>query len=483
MTVARRVARNAVYKVSSTVVSNISGLFLVIILARVLKPNQFGIYSLTLSITMLALVFSNLGISSAITRYISYYHGKQNLKKIRGHFKYFLKLELCLALIISISLVIYSKRIALIFSNQNLEMPLKFAGVIVFFASLVDVINAFFSGLQEFRYIFIKQIVYEVFRWSFVVPLSYLFLAAGAVEGIALAYLATFVILIIIMIRKFKNYIFGDADAADNKVLSFVGYTTFANITGIIYAYIDSLMIGYLLNTTDVGYYRAAYTVILAVISLISMSDVLFPVFTQLEGISINNAIHKLMKYTSLISFPISIVILFLSNKIILIIYGQKYLVAAQVMKILSLMIIPSSYNYLGTIFSAKEVPKYSAYVTVTSMILNVFLNYLLIKTIGIKGAALATLISKVFNIVLILYLLYHIFNLDIPITILLKSVFCLLITVAILEILPYTSSLILVLIKITFSISMYYLTLIATKVLTYEDIIYIFKLVKYLKI
>jgi len=483
MSVARRVVKNVFYKISSTIVSNISGLFLVIILARVLKPNQFGIYSLTLSIAMLALVFSNLGISGAITRYISYYHGKRNLKKIRGHFRYFLKLELCLTIVISISIIICSKRIALIFSNQNLEIPIKIAGLIVFFASLVDVLNAFFSGLQEFKYIFIKQIVYETFRWFFIIPLSYLFLATGAVGGLALTYLVTFAVLIIIAFKKFKDYIFGDADVTDDKVLSFVGFATIANITGIIYAYTDSLMIGYLLNTTDVGYYRAAYTIILAVISLISMSDVLLPVFTQLEGENMDDAIHKLTKYTSSISFPIAISLLYLSDKIILTIYGQEYLVAAQVMKILSLMLIPSSFNYLGMIFSAKEEPKYSAYVTVASMTLNVFLNYTFIKAIGIKGAALATVISKIFNIILIIYLLHYIFNLKIPIKVVLKPAFCSLIMITILEISPHTISLILTLIEIAFATLIYFITLIAIRGLTYEDIVYITQLINISKI
>jgi len=59
---ARIVFRNTVYKTLSVLTANLVGLFVTIYVARALKPELFGIYSLALSVTFLLLTFTDLGI-------------------------------------------------------------------------------------------------------------------------------------------------------------------------------------------------------------------------------------------------------------------------------------------------------------------------------------------------------------------------------------------------------------------------------------
>ena len=476
MNVAKKVARNAFYRTAAVVVGNLSGLFLTVVLARVLKPEQFGVYSLTLSIAMLSIAFSNLGIDGAVVRYIAYYRGKKDLRKIRGHLRYFLRAKLVLALLISFTLIFFSGKIATVFNNPALEIPMKFAGCIVLFSSLVNVLNAFFSGLQEFRYVFVKQAVYELSRWFLVIPLSCLFLAAGALEGVALAYVVTLIVLAIVAIRRFKEFLLGNSDKVDEKVLSFMGFMTIASVSGIIYTYVDSLMIGYFLTATDVGFYRAAFTIVFAIVGLITLGDILLPVFTQLEGADLKNALNRLARYSSSIAFPAALGLAFLSEYVIVAVYGQEYLSAAQVMMILSFVLIPASFNYLGAVFSAKEIPKYSAYITTVSMLLNIILNYFFINAFGISGAALATLISRVFSIVFVVYLLYRILGLGVPIGVSVKPAICSAIMLTLLVILPSPKSLIFGFAEVVFAAVVYFGLLFVVKGITLEDVRYVAK-------
>ncbi len=238
-------------------------------------------------------------------------------------------------------------------------------------------------------------------------------------------------------IRRFKEFLLGDSDRADEKVLSFMGFMTIASISGIVYTYVDSLMIGYFLTTTDVGYYRAAFTIVFAIVGLITMGDILLPVFTQLEGADLNNALNRLARYSSAIAFPAAFALAFLSEYVVIAVYGQEYLAAAQAMTILSFALIPASFNYLGAVFTAKEIPKYPAYITTASMLLNVVLNYFLINAMGISGAALATLISRVFSIVLVICLLYRVLCLRVPVRVSAKPAICSAIMLAVLVMLP----------------------------------------------
>ncbi len=474
MDVAKRVAKNTMYRTAALIIGNVSGLFLTIYLARLLKPEQFGIYSLALSIAMLAIAFANLGIDGAVVRYIAYHAGKQDLRKVRGHFRYFLRIKLFLITIVSAVMMLSSGSVAALFRNHELVAPLMFSGVLVLFASITSFFNAFFVGLQEFKFVFLRQATYEISRWIFVIPFATLFLAAGAVGGVALAYLTTSLLLAFMVLRRYGKYVFGEADARDEKVSVFMGFMTIASISGIIYIYVDSLMIGYLIGATDVGYYRAAFTIVFAIVGILGMADVLFPVFTQLERNDLANAVNRLARYTSVIAFPAALGLAFLSENIIRAVYGTEYLTAAQPMAILSFVLIPASFNYLMAVFGAKEMPQYSAYIIIISMLLNVVLNYFLINIIGISGAALATLISRFFTIFLVTYLLYRILGLRVPIGTSLKPVVCSTIMFTVLVVLPPPESLIFGLAEVIFAAAFYFILLFMVRGITWEDVKYI---------
>lgn len=473
MEIARRVARNALYRTASLMVGSVSGLFLTVFLARILKPEQFGMYSLALSIAMLAIALANLGIDGAVVRYTAYHIGRKNLEKVRGHFRYFLKFKLILAFAVSVILTLLSSLLAYFFGDEKLILPFVFAGVVVFFASFTNFLNAFFIGLQEFRYSFLRQITYELSRWIFILPLSILFLAFGVMTGYSLAFLTAGISLLVILLKKYKNLVFGRAERIDEKVISFIGFTTIAGISGTIYAYIDCIMIGWLLTPTDVGYYKAAFTIVFAVIGFLTMADVLLPVFTQLERGDLNKAVSRIVRYTSAIAFPAALGLAFLSKDIINVVYGVDYLEASYPFFILSFVLIPASFNYLFTIFSAKEVPKYSAYIVSISMLLNIVLNYILIQLMGIVGAALATLISRVFAIALGMYFLYKVFSLNISIDAYIKPSICSPLMLFLLMLLPAPKSLIVGVIDVLVAIIFYFTLLFSLKGLSMEDFKY----------
>ncbi len=477
---ARKVARNALYNSSALVVGNISGLSLTIILARILKPENFGIYSLVLSVAMLAIAFSNLGIDGAVIRYTAYYIGKNDLKKVRGHLYYFFKIKFFLALIIAAILITSAKELASVFRDERLAIPFMIAGGIVFFASLANFFKSFFIGLQEFRYYFLKQSIYELFRWVFGLPLAFVFLASGALAGYSIAHLIAFLFLSFIVFSRYEKLIRGERSEPDRSSRKFIGFMTIASVSGITYTYIDSVMIGYLLNSTEVGFYRASYTIIFAIVGLISsLSMVLFPTFTQMSNRDIMLALKRLNKYVSIIAFPAAAGLFFLSEELIRIVYGIDYLNAIPAMIVLSFALIPGAFNYLGTIFNSKERPDVSAAVITVSMILNVMLNYFFILSMGIVGAALATVISRFFLVIAIVLLLWKTFGIKTDFFVTVKPIFSSLVMLGFLVLLPKPESLAIGIIEVISAILLYFGLLFLTKGLTREDLRYFKDIIK----
>jgi len=469
---ARRVAKNALFNTSALIVGNVSGLFLAVILARVLTPEYFGLYSLTLAVANVAIALASLGVDSAIVRYTAYF--SKDIFQLRSHFRYFLKIKILLALLTSFVLLFASNNLATTFGDERLTLTFAIASLIVFLASLANSLNSLFKGLQEFKYTLLSQIAYEVSRWIFVIPLAVFFLATGAIAGTAAAFLISLMFLIAVAAKQYSECIVGKTGRVDGNVKTFIGFMSIAGISGIIYAYVDTIMIGYLLTPTDVGYYRAAYTIVFAIIGFISsLSSVLLPTFTQLTMEDIKRSLDRLTRYSSIIAFPSALAICYLSEKIVIAVYGAEYLLASSAMFFLSFALISGAFNYLLTIFNAKERADISAKLITSSMLLNVVLNYFLILEMGIAGASIATVVSRFFTVGLAAILLYRMFGVSFKGLSVLKPLMSSLIMLAVLIVMPEPRSLVFGLVEVIFAGLVYFVVLFGIGGIGIEDFRY----------
>ena len=64
-------------------------------------------------------------------------------------------------------------------------------------------------------------------------------------------------------------------------------------------------MLGWFLPSEFVGFYSAAFTLIGSIYSFMLISEVLLPVFTQMNKNNLPNSFNRVLKYIFLISIPI----------------------------------------------------------------------------------------------------------------------------------------------------------------------------------
>ena len=88
------VIKNSIYQFSTNLVTKIGSLIFVIILARMLMPELFGLYSLALSTILIFVAFSELGIGQTLIRFVSKEFGKN--KNPKFYVVYLAKLKLFL---------------------------------------------------------------------------------------------------------------------------------------------------------------------------------------------------------------------------------------------------------------------------------------------------------------------------------------------------------------------------------------------------
>lgn len=173
----------------------------------------------------------------------------------------------------------------------------------------------------------------------------------------------------------------------------------FSSLAITIYMKFDQLMIKWMLGNEANGNYGVA-------VRLTEMwgfipGAVVSSVFPALLNAKTNSEALYLKRIQNLhdlvvgMALSIAIPMTFLSGFIVHILFGQAYSEGGDV---LSLYIWACVFTFLGTASSRwiviENLQAFKMYWLVTAGILNVILNYILIKLIGLNGAAISTLIS-----------------------------------------------------------------------------------------
>ena len=409
------VLKNSSYHLASNLVVKISSLIFTVIMARLLLPELFGLYSLALSTILVFAAFTELGLGETLVRFVSKELSKKNILKAKSYASHLIKIKIIATGFVLIVLIATARLI----SENYYQKPIFFALIAGCFYIVFSGINVIFQSIlqanNDFKPMFYRDIVVQIAKITLVPLLVLLALRFSMtneetlfiiISGLAFTYLISSVLLFLSpTCRNFLEDIGKKKISHANKkeVNRFALISSATLLSGIFFGYIDIVMLGYFVSSEFIGYYQAAFSFVSAIIPIISFSASLLPVFSGADKKSLDQLFSRAVFISSLISFAAFLVLAIFSKEIILIVFGSEYLDAVNVLRIFSVMII-----------SIPIITIYSAYFTsigrpfvvtkalVGSTILNVALNYALISYLvqygflyALYGAAVATLASR----------------------------------------------------------------------------------------
>ncbi|MCX8159233.1 MAG: flippase [Candidatus Pacearchaeota archaeon] len=406
----RSFVKNSAWQFLSSIVNRIGALIFVIILARFLQPEGYGIYSIVLSTAMIFYTFADLGINSALVRYLSYSISK-NKKAMSAYYRYLFKMKFYLSLGISLIFLILAYPLATyVFKNNALLIPFLVSAGYIFILSFEGFYTQIFYSLERVEYIGLKEIISQFLRISFALVIFYLVAYSYYIVGIFISFSLISIILLVFSLYYLKKLIPEIFEKKENgflidrhKILRFVGWLTIASISGVFYAYVDSIMLGIFLKPEFVGYYRAAFSLVNSVVAFVlAPVSILLPIFTKIEKKGMENSVNMIIKYILIFGVPAVFGLVVLGKYFIRLFYGYSYLPASIPLYFLSFSILFSVYTaVLLQMFSAREKPQFFAMAIVVTSTINIVLNYILIKSLmkiseiwAMNGAAIASLVS-----------------------------------------------------------------------------------------
>ncbi len=411
------IVKNTVYGTIRVIMNKIGGLIFTIILARLLLPELFGLYSIALSVIILILSFTDLGINSALIRYVSYYTGKNNKEKTRQYTKYFLKIKIFLIAITSILIIIFAKPLSIYFFNKPELFYLLLASLFyIITAPLEGFAESFFVIKKEVKYTIVLEFIFQVSRILLTIISIKLFIGLDKIIGVLIGLGLTSLIASIYTINyllKNWSYLFEKdkyLNVDKKKVKKYITYLTISTLSLILFGSIDMLMLGRFVPTEYAGYYKVALSFVTSMAAITSLTYAILPFFTQLKKDKLEKLLKIIIKYSSILTIPVIFGLIILGNKLIVFVFGNNYGDSIHPGYWLSPLIFITALNSIFlNLFQAREKTKITAEVTIYSLILNLILNYTLIKLLlnysdlhATIGAAIATTASQLFLLVLL---------------------------------------------------------------------------------
>jgi O-antigen/teichoic acid export membrane protein len=181
-----------------------------------------------------------------------------------------------------------------------------------------------------------------------------------------------------------------------------------ASFFAFIYVQSDIIMVKYMVGDTEAGFYNVAFVILTAIMILpnVLYQKYFLPKYHRWANHDRKKfyEVYKKGNIAMLISgIAIMLALLIVSDWVVFLFFGQEYQKSVALINILALT-IPIyflSYNVSSTLVTNEHMKKKVRYMGIAA-ITNIALNFILIKHLGAKGAAIATLGS--YGILLTMY-------------------------------------------------------------------------------
>lgn len=409
------------------------GFLYTVIIARLLVPEEVGIFYLALSVLGILYIFTDLGLLASLGRYVPYFYGRKEIGKLRELIKLSYFGGGIFTLLFSAIVFLLSGSIANFIGEPTIEPILQMLAIWLFLKEIYDVNKGILNGrkkLKESRVIvdgaqnFVKLIV----------TLLALYVIGFNAGALSIALLISFVITIplgiYLVIKEMRNWKkqkikmeFTEKISLGKEVVHFGIILTLIEIMYITIQYMDRIMIGYFLEESlgEIAIYSMAIG--LANLVLIfpgALTGIFSPLVAELYGRKEKKEISKTLevstKWIVMFMIPIVLVMGLFSENLLNLFYGSTYQKGSIVLVLFAAgLFIKSIFILPSAVFAAIRRLDVEGKAITVAAISNVLLNIFLIPLYGINGAATASFISLSLMGLVIYYYSRKIINFRIP--------------------------------------------------------------------
>ena len=378
-----RVLQNTSFLLSAQVITKVISFFYTLFLAKSLGVETFGLYTVALSYFSLISAVSEFGINRYLTREVA----------LNRHLSSLLCGVLLFRLtFVSVVFAIFAVALSLLDSNASRVSLSVLAVSAVLPQAIAFTLDSIYVGLQKIK---VSSIGLLSLNISTTIIGIWLISAGnnvlGAVATLILGQIIYVLTLLLFNLKngwgQLKNSIHRERALTKAHMLKITkGSLPYGilGILGLVYFKIDSLMLGYMKGSFEVGLYGAAYRFLEAIVFVpSSVATVLFPVLSKLHQSDppAGGEVGRLYRKSLKALFGVSILILI----------GYRLLsltIPFMFVHVPGAMVLLSTDKYLKPVI----------FLSVFTVLFNVIGNLIFIPQFGLMGASYMTVVSEILS-------------------------------------------------------------------------------------
>ncbi len=390
----KKVFANIFWAMLGKTVNMIGALFVGILVARYLGPQQYGLMNYVISYVAIFLVLGTFGLTNIEVRELS---KTPELRDVLLGTFFKIRLFFCTIayLLICITLIIFK-------TDGFTTLMILVYGITLFTTGCFEVIRNYFSSIIKNEYVVKSEILRTIIGACIKIvllymraPLSY-FIAATVFDtvlvssGYILSYTKT--------TGSLKLWGF------DKKLVPYILKQSFPLVLSgaavIIYQRIDQVMIGNMVDKEAVGYFSTAgkfldLILFLPYVLVQTVTPILVKAKKTMTNSDYRRISYKFMSIVVWLAIILSLIVSLLSYPLIYYTYGEKYLAAVPVLQIMAWKTVGMAISSSGgQLIIIDGLQKWAVIRNLMGCFTCVLLNWLIIPYYGIIGSAFVTLIT-----------------------------------------------------------------------------------------
>lgn len=409
----------------SQVLISLGGFLLLPIITKTLGPYDYGIWAQINTTISLLSPLALMGLSMGVIRFLSSEKDENRVREGIFSIMFFVTFT---GLIISILIFLLSDYLAAsIFNAVNASSFIKAGSFLIFLDAITQISTSYFRMSRQTG-IFASFSLFQTLGKLFLI---FIFLLMGfELYGVILAILIIQGSLFMISTYKIISQI-GFRVPKFNQIGEYLRYSAPLTPNSLVRWVTDSsdrYMVSYFLGLSHAGVYAASCSVGNIINLLISpIQLILFPELSRLfdEG-KINEVevyLGHSMKYFLLISIPAVFGLSALAKPILSVLTTEEYLSGNIVVPFIALSgLLAGIFQIAINITHLVKKTRFNLFIHLFAALLNIVFNFLLIPSIGIVGAAIATLISYSSMVVICIYISFKHIKFNLSLNFILKS-------------------------------------------------------------
>lgn len=376
-----------------------------LILARFLAAEQYGLYNLGQTAVELCAGIASLGLATALVRYVPIYASRKDQARLWGLIQVSTGIPVLFSIVLSMGLYFLADPIAEhLFNEPKLAPLLQLASLVVPIFTLADMLAAATRGFKNMHYTVIAQdIVNSIVKFLLIVGLIIFGLnALRTMTAVGLTEIVVCSLLLYFLNKQFP--LFRPWRAAQREAGEFLRFSLPVYASSLITTFssnIKGILLGSLHSVSSVGIFVvAAQVTSLSDLFHSSIVTVSMPIVSELHNRGDMEQLKRfyqiMTRWSFTLNLPLFLLVVLFPGPIIAL-FGKSFAEGVIVLRILGwAALVNTGTGICGVLLDMSGNTQLKLINTITTVIVTIALNILLIPGWGLLGAAVASLAAGV---------------------------------------------------------------------------------------